>query len=137
MRVEGALNTVHPVPHAMREGTASWEVLLGFLLQASPQARTGVSRRPSVPHPTLDALLRLLGWEAGPCDPRPVTEPFRPSAQRKCPCARVRLGFKGTRKKQGRLPPSWIVLLPLGPGRGAASVLQSLKKKDPPSPHHA
>lgn len=40
------------MPHAGR-GTASWEVLLGFLLQASPQARTGVSReteRP--PHPT-------------------------------------------------------------------------------------
>lgn len=62
------------MPHAGR-GTASWEVLLGFLLQCTPPGsdwglKAKVSRQ------------RLAGWEAGPSDPGPVTEPFCPPVEK-------------------------------------------------------
>lgn len=116
-------------------GTASWEVLLGFLLQASPQARTGVSRETERPPPHPDALLRLLGWEAGPCDPRPVTEPFRPSAEKGSLVPESHWGSKAQEKNRAvstllDSPPS------TRPRKGGGKCPPESKEERPPSPHH-
>ena len=116
-------------------GTASWEVLLGFLLQASPQARTGVSRETERPPPHPDALLRLLGWEAGPCDPRPVTEPFCPSAEKGSLVPESDWGSKAQEKNRAvstllDSPPS------TRPRKGGGKCPPESQEERPPSPDH-
>lgn len=56
--------------------------------------------------------------------------------QRKAASCPSHTGVQRHKEKTGPSPPSWILLFPLGPGRGAGSVIQSLKKKDPPPPPH-
>lgn len=72
-----------PVQHATcrGQGQPAGKSCLGFYT-VSLQALTGVSR--DTEHPPLhpDTWLRLLGQEAGLCDPGPVTEPFHPSAEK-------------------------------------------------------
>lgn len=54
--------------------------------------------------------------------------------QRKAASGLSHTGVQWQKKNTGQAPPSGIILLPRGPGRGAGSVIQSLKKKDPPPP---
>lgn len=72
-----------PVQHATcrSQGQPAGKSCLGFYT-VSPQALTGVSRDTEHPPPHPDTWLRLLGQEAGLCDPGPVTEPFHPSAEK-------------------------------------------------------
>lgn len=55
--------------------------------------------------------------------------------QRKAASGQSHTGGQWQKKKTGQPPPSGMFLLQLGPGRGAGSVIQSLGKKDTPSPH--
>lgn len=54
--------------------------------------------------------------------------------QRKAASGQSHTGGQWQKKKTGQPPPSGMFLLPLGPGRGAGSVIQSLGKKSPPPP---
>lgn len=71
-----------PTCHMQGGGQPAGKSCLGFSYSVGPPALSGVSRETEHPSPHPDTWLRLLGCEAGLCDPGPVTEAFCPSAEK-------------------------------------------------------
>lgn len=79
---EAPTSQSNPTCDMQGRGQPAGKSCLGFSYSGSLQALSGVSREAEHPSPHPDTWLRLLGWEAGLCDPRPITEAFCPLAEK-------------------------------------------------------
>ena len=136
--VKGGLrhhNPSSPTCHMRGGGQPAGESYLGLSYSASPQALTGVSRETERPAPHPDTWLRLVGWEAGLCDPGPVTEPFCPSAEKGSLVPESHWGSKAQGKNRAV---STLLDSPLStrPRKGGGKCHPESKEERPPSPHH-